>query len=476
MADFNPGFNSTASVSSRRGSWWAKLIAIAAILNLVLVLFNLTYIPWRDLYLRQFPSIVAFVDPYKGIEPHRVTQQYLTTVDDLAQKLHQVNLQDPDAERLLEELRHQSVAMIEEDPFLVASKVGTFAKIKHRMRQHLRTESAKEAFNKFWSSEYLAATGVDEALTFFDSQIRPSVQKNYFRNIDDNGNFVDEFWRIDIFFTGFFGLELLISTLLISSRNGINWFDALVRRWYDVLLLIPFWRWLRVIPVTVRLHQSRLVNLDRVLDDVTHEPVAYLADRVSKFIIVRFIDHAQDAISQGNVARFLFAPRKYITVNEIDEPKAIADRLLQLLVYKVLPQVQPDVEALLHHSIEATFKQSNFYQGFQKLPAIGNMPVEITEQLAHNLAQGAVKVLTSSYSDKKGREIVDRFTQKFNAALREEIQDDRTISELQSLFSDWLEELKLNYVQHATAFDPKATLAEVDRLHQEGKPSEAQPF
>ncbi len=467
MADFNPVLNRTASKPSRQVSWWTKLIAIVAVVNLVLVLFNLSYIPWRDLYLRHIPSIVAFYDPFKGIEPHRVTQKYLNTVDELEQQLHQVEPQAPEAERLLEDLRNQSVTMINENPFMVASKVGTFAKIKKRIRQHIGTESAKEAFKTFWSSEYLVSNGVDKELSFFDHQIRPLIQVNYFRDLDDTGHFVDKFWRIDIFFTAFFSIDFLIRTFLMSAQSPeINWLGAMVRRWYDVLLLLPFWRWLRVIPVTLRLHQANLVNLEGVLADITYEPVAYLADKVSKFVMVRFINHTQYAIEQGNVARFILKPRKYITINNINEPEVIVDRFMQLIIYKVLPQVQPEMEALLHHSLQAAFKQSNFYKDFQKLPVIGNMPVEATEQLANNLAQAAVSVLKYSYTDTKAREVFDHLTQNFQAALRREIQDDKTLSELQLLLSDWLEELKLNYVQSSMAIDSKAILAEVEQLHQ----------
>jgi len=472
MADLNLVVNSTTPKSSRGGSWWAKIIAIVAVINLALVLFDLSYIPWRDLYLREFPSIVTSYDPFKGIEPHRATQKYLNTVDQLAQKLHELELPSPDVEPILEDLRNQSVNMIDENPFMGASKVGTFAKIKKRMRQHIGTESAKQAFNKFWSSDYLNTTGVYENITFFESKIRPLIQTNYFRDIDDNGHLVDKFWRIDIFFTIFFAIEFLIHTFLISLQQPkINWLEAMLRRWYDLLLLIPFWRWLRIIPVTLWLHQAGLVNLERVLANITYEPVAYLADRVSKFVMVRFINHAQDSIKQGEVARFLFKPREYVTINNINEQQVIIDRLVQLVIYKILPQVQPEIEAVLHHSIQAAFKQSNFYQNFQKLPVLGNMPVEATEQLAINLAQATVTVLKSSYTDTKVRSLFDRLTQDFNAALLRELQDDKTLTELQTLFSDWLEEMKLTYVQRSNALDSKATLAEVEKLHKEAKPN-----
>jgi len=470
MTDFNPAFNRTTRESSRQASWWSKLIAVIALINLVLVMFNLSYVPWRDLYLREFPNIVSFYDPYKGIEPHRVTQNYLNTVDALEQELQQVDPDASEVEHLLEDLRNQSVAMIDDNPFLAASKAGTFAKIKKRIRHHIGTESAKEGFKQFWSSDYLSTVGISQSLAFFDTKIRPLIQTNYFRDIDENGQFVDKFWRIDIFFTVLFGLEFLLRTFFISTRQtDMNWFDAMLQRWYDLLLILPFWRWLRVIPVSVRLHQSNLINLEKVVARITYEPVAYLADKVYKFVMVRFINQTQSALEEGEIARFLFKPRKYITVNNINEQAAIADRLLQLVIYKVIPQAQPELEALLNYTIEQTFKQSNFYQTFQKVPVIGNMPVEFSEQLATNLAHGIVNVLRSSYSDTKVHEIFHRLQQDFNRALSQELQDDTTLAELQLLFSAWLEELKLNYVQRSTALDSQITLAEVEQLHQSSK-------
>ncbi|NEP41589.1 MAG: hypothetical protein F6K35_21090 [Okeania sp. SIO2H7] len=38
---------------------------------------------------------------------------------------------------------------------------------------------------------------------------------------------------------------------------------------------------------------------------------------------------------------------------ESNEIEVITDRLMQLTIYKVLPKVQPQMEAVLHHSLES---------------------------------------------------------------------------------------------------------------------------
>jgi hypothetical protein len=56
---------------SRRYLWLERLLAIIALINLILVAFDLSYVPWRDFYFAEAPIIVQYYDQVKGIEPHR---------------------------------------------------------------------------------------------------------------------------------------------------------------------------------------------------------------------------------------------------------------------------------------------------------------------------------------------------------------------------------------------------------------------
>ncbi|MCT7979775.1 hypothetical protein [Laspinema olomoucense] len=453
--------------------WFKKFMAILAVINLLLVGFDSSYIPLRDIYFQQIPSVVIAYDKIKGIEPHPETEKYLATVHQLTLELQQPesSLQTPQVENLLESLRHESEGMLKENPFLAAGKFGTFAKIQRRMRQHLGTEYASEAFQEFWTSSYLSTHKLSDELNFFQSQINPLIASNYFRNINKIGQVVDDFWRIDIFFIGLFGLEFLLRTFFMHRRiTGLRWIDAMLRRWYDVLLFLPFWRGLRVIPVAVRLQQSQLVNFDRILVQMTHEPAAKLADRLSRFVMVRFINQAQDSIREGTAAQSLLNPQPAIDLNNVNEIEVITDRLLELTIYKVLPQIKPELEAVLHHSIEGAFKDSAIYQSLKAFPGFGNFPREFTEQMASNLAQTTVTVLESSYADVEGRLLFDRLSQEFNQAFRKALGDRQTQEEIQLLLTDFLEELKLNYVVKSNQSDPEATLAEMENLYQSEVP------
>jgi hypothetical protein len=448
--------------------WWKRLAAIVAVVNFALVLFNLSYVPLRDFYLREIPIVVSYYDPIKNIEPHPDTEQYLDTVDALTSQLATSELRSLQVVNLLSDLRQQSQALIDRNPFIVANKFGTFARLRRIIQAYMGTNSAAEAFKQFWSLSYLEEAGVNQALAFFDAKVRPLLAVNYYRSIDINGDFIDNFWRIDIFFVAFFGAEYLLRTFIRSLRKPkVNWWDAMLRRWYDLIMITPIWRWLRIIPVVAKLHQSRLINLERIMAQVTYEPAAYLADRVSQFILVRLVDQVQDSVKQGEVARMLLQDDgSYIQVSNIDKIEAISDRLLQLTIYKVVPKIQPELKSFLRHSLEESFKQFEFYEGLKSLPLIGMLPQGATDQLADYLSQSIGDVMALSYADEEGRELLDQLTEQIKQVLKTELQDAATQQELQNLLSDLLEELKINYFKQSTKIDPEAIMTEVDRMNQ----------
>jgi hypothetical protein len=269
----------------RRNRWFERCIAILALINLGLVFFDLTYVALRDFYLQVLPPLTRIYDPVKGIEPHPETQNYLYKVNELQEEILQTGLQSTQAANLLSELRLVSSQMIEDNPFDVANKSGTLAKIKNEIRLRTNEQSARAAFATFWSQTYLSQQLWQSEINFFDSQIRPLIETNYYRDIDKVGNFVNLFWLIDLPFVIIFALEYLSRTFYISRRNpNLNWLEAILRRWYDLFLLLPFWRWLRVIPVTIRLYQAHLLNLEPVRAQLNHDFAVSFAGELTEMV------------------------------------------------------------------------------------------------------------------------------------------------------------------------------------------------
>jgi len=445
-------------------NWWEKVSAIVALIGLLFSLFNLTYVPLRDIYFRYLPSIVKVYDPMKGITDHPFTTEYLSLVKQLDQSFSPSNQLTPKTRELLSTLREKSEEMIENNPFLISQKFSTYARLKRLIREHTGKVDAKVGLFQFWSEDNFQNQGKQE-LTYFQASIAPLLEKNFYRNVDEYGRFEDKFWRIDLIFIGFFAIELTARTTIMSYRmTGINWFDALLRRWYDWLLLIPLWRWLRILPVLIRLHTSKVINLERILSQVTHEPAAYLADRVSQYLLVRLVNQTKNSVVEGEAANLLLNPQPYLKVSDADKIERLTDRFLALTIYKVLPKVQPDLEALLHYSLRGAFLESDFYQNLQQVPGVENIPNQWLENLSNQLARSSVDVLVSSYEDAEGKELFDRLSSDFKDALKLELQNKETLTEIEKLLGELLEEVKINYIKKSEEADPIETMDEVETL------------
>jgi hypothetical protein len=437
--------------------YFERLMAITATVNLCLVLFNLTYVPWRDFYLRKLPQITQIYDPIKGIEPHRETKNYLKTVDALEEQVSQTGLQSPQVQAKLEEISRLSTEIIESNPFAGAGKSGTLEKIKNRMRDRVGQESAKLAFRTFWSQAYLSQKGWNQEIIFFKQKIRPLIATNYYRRIGEDSELIDNFWLIDLPFVGLFALELLVRSFVIRrSHPGFNWIDALLWRWYDLLLLLPFWRWLRVIPVVIRLDQGRLVNLRPVWRQINQGIVANFAEEITEIVVVRVINQIQGSIQEGEFTNWLKQQenlRPYIDINNINEIEAIAGLLVQTVVYQVLPQIQPEITAILRHNIDTVFQQVPMYRNLQMLPGVGQTQTQISEQLATQITTNLYRAIVSAVEDPVGAKLTSKLVERFSQALGAEVQKKHVLTELQSLLFDFLEEVKLNYVQRLSQED-----------------------
>ncbi|MEO0869699.1 MAG: hypothetical protein AAFY17_14940 [Cyanobacteria bacterium J06642_11] len=282
------------SRSSRRRTfqlWFERFMVAIATANLILVLADLSYIRFRDLYLKVLPGPTTWYgQTFKGIEEHRVTAAYLAEVDDLQEALEVNGLDSPAVRRQLANLRDSSLTLVDEDPFAVANKSGTLERIKKEMRDRTGQEnSSKEAFRTFWSSAHLGQ-GWSEELEFFDQQIRPRIDTNYWRGIGFNGLPTDRFWILDLPFVALFGFEFLLRTYFLSRRHeNTTWLDAMLWRLYDVPLFLPFWRWLRVIPVVVRSNQAQLSHLDPLQGRINRILISQFAVELTEVVFLRLI-------------------------------------------------------------------------------------------------------------------------------------------------------------------------------------------
>ena len=458
--------------------------AVVALTNLGLVLFDLSYVPWRDFWFQgniqvfalkvqlPLPPVTQWYDKYKGIEPNRDTQFYLLQVDKLEAQVAEEGLKSEPAQAQLEKLRELSVAMVNENPFQLAGKTGTLERIKNRMRDRIEVDSSKLAFRTFWSEAHLSRENWLAEMDFFTKEIRPLIETNFFRKPGENSEFLDQFWLFDSVFVLFFAVELLVRVFFIHRRHpSLSWLEALLWRWYDVFLFLPFLRWLRVLPVAIRLQDAGWVDFETVRAQFSRGFVATFAGELTEIMAVQAINQVQGSVKRGEIARWLLPAlsKQYIDINDTNEVEQIIRLLAELIVYQVLPKIQPDLEALLHHNIENTLKLSPAYQGLQRLPGVGDLPTKLTRELvaqASNLLTSLSQTTYDTFAqpDAKATDLTEQLIQHFNEALGDAVQNRETLQELQFLISDLLEEVKLNYVRNLSEEDFEEIMEESQQL------------
>lgn len=461
-------------INTRRRSpvtWFERFMAAVALVNLTLVLFDLSYVRFRDLYLRVLPApTVWYGEQLKGMEPERTTDGYLALADEVSAQLQEgTALDDITIQRLLAQLRDQSVIIVDENPFAVANKSGTLERIKNLMRDRLQENSSKTAFRTFWSQDYLGETGIEAELAFFNESIRPLIATNYYRGINESGNPIDLFWRIDILFMALFAAEFLARTFVLSRRqSGTTWIDAMLWRAYDVPLFIGFWRWLRVVPVVMRLHQARWINLEPMRNRLSRALVSQFAVELTEIVLLRVIDQAQQLVRDGDITRMIVAATdrsRYVDINGVDEVQTLAKRLSDVVVYQVLPKIKPQLDALLQHSVVGALHQAPAYQGLKFMPGFDDLSAQISSQVVAELSKTLYGSLQAAFADEEAAVLTSELLTSFGDCLVRELQQEDTIGEVRNLVDDLLEEIKINYLRGLADEDLEALQASRYRLY-----------
>ena len=467
----------------RANIWLERFLALIAVVNLIVVAFDLSYVPLRDFWLsgkvtigginsayvkykgieldllpKSVSQFVTQYDIVKGIIPNRNTEEYLGKVERLKTELAINGVDSPVAKNLFGDLQRRSIEIVQTNAFSEANKTENLERIKNKMRSHIPNQdsSAKIAFWQYWTAANFREK-VDSELKFFEREIQPLFETNYYRIIGENGGYVDYFGFIDFPFGVFFGLEFLVRTWWISRRRiGVGWLDAMLWRWYDVLLFVPIWRWLRVIPVTVRLSQAQIINLDSIQRQVSQGLVAGIAEDVTEVVIIRLINQIQASIRNGDISRLLSqqTANPYIDINNTNETVEIVRILAKTIADRVLPAVQPEAESLLQYSVDKAIRESPAYKGIKLLPGGDRTIINLSNQLVSQTYSAFSSTLQAVLAeDKQFDRLLESLVNNLGQSLSTELQAQQSMNKIELLLIDLLEEIKINYVERLSQED-----------------------
>ena len=180
-------------------SLWDLFMVWVVIINLCLILFDLTYLWLRPTYFTYLPIVTRIYDPVLGIEPHPLTDGLIDKASE-AERLLELDPAAPALREKLANLQTLTTRVFTEDPFLRSGQTDNLAAIWATMARETgktvsstnKSDLAAEVAGDFWS-------GPPELLrhrfALFNQQIEPRLAVNYFRGFDLDGHLPGAFRR-----------------------------------------------------------------------------------------------------------------------------------------------------------------------------------------------------------------------------------------------------------------------------------------
>ena len=331
---------------------WDVFMVWVALINLWMILFDLSYLWLRPQYFTYLPVVTGIYDPVKGIEPHPLTEALLEQIDITTAQLEE-NPSSPTIPEYRENLVELSYRVVREDPFARSGQDRTLALIIDTLAHKIGVTSGAlqdpkvllTATEAFWPSE---PDELAETITSIDPRVQRGFELNYYRTFNIDGKLTDHFWILDLPFLILFWIEFSTRWILALKRKTYSrWFFFPIFNWYDVLGLIPVavfrpFRLLRAVSMYMRLKRSELSNVGK---DVFTRTVLYISniitEEVSDRVTLRILTEYHEEVTDGTHTRIIQSvvePRKTeieaVIVSQIrqtlTDPKTI-DRLRSLV-------------------------------------------------------------------------------------------------------------------------------------------------
>ena len=489
------------SAAKRFWLGWDRVVATIAAINLAWVIFDVTYVPLRNFWLQRtlfplpsinlaiplpwLPDITPAYDRVKGIEPHRDTQGYINHFRRLETAAATKGIDNPEVQQLRLEMVVRNSQLIDENPFVSSGKAGTLEKLKSRLRSRAGMDSAKQAAAHLLGDDHLSEQNWEEERRFWNKSILPLAGSNYWRGTDENGQAIDRSWQIDTPFQILFLLDILIRSFRLKRRYPvITWRDALLRRWIDLPLLIPFWRLLRIIPVTERLSSARLLQLEPLRAVISRGVVAVLALELFEVITLRILDTAQDVVKSPRLPEKIRRLCTHQSVIDEGEPE-LAELLrlwLPLILIQVGPALRPQLVALIGHILRRNLEETAIPGALRTIPGVDNAEQKLSQTLSAGLVDSLLN-LSRNAGDRLGQkdpvleslgvETADRFWEE----LAHKLETGAVLERSQELIAVFLEDLKRSSMsQLRLQKDVDELITELDGLNfsSEGLPPRPQ--
>lgn len=413
-------------VLSRRSleNAWDVFILIITGINLLLILFDFTYLTFRPQYVRYALHIVQWYDPIKGIEPHRITESYRLVADSLYNELKKPDsqLSAPVLKTAGDSLTRLSLIILAQRPYERFGLMAYQERLKADVVSYVerttgRKVRSEEAFRIYWS---LTSENAVERLEYYHKQLRYYLMVNYYRHYSLSGSYVDNFWKLDLPFLLFFWAEFWAGWFIsVRFRRYRAWWLYPLTHWYDVLALTPFsalrvFRLLRFWNLYVRLRRINVFNLsDTLLTRFLSAQSQLIAKSISDAVAYQALEQLKRRVQKGEEIVLL--------KSVIKELKPVAGDIVEVSVAPLVASLrrQPALYTLLEDSLSQALRRE-----FRGLAGFAAAPLEkIVRRAAGRSVENILSGLEEYYAGEKGRTELRAMAEGFMEALLERLED-----------------------------------------------------
>jgi hypothetical protein len=190
-----------------------------------------------------------------------------------------------------------------------------------------------------------------------------------------------------------------------------------------------------------------LINLNYIQHQLNTRFVNEFADELTQVVINQVLNQAQGAIKSGTATQLITTRllRPYVDLNDVNEVEAIAQIILEIAIYRVLPKIQPDLEEIVSNLVQKASIDSPAFQNLKLIPGFTEAPHQLIDQIVRQVSEALYLGLTKSLNDPQNGKLAKRLAENFMEALGAELQKGQTVSKLESLVVDMLAEMKASY-------------------------------
>lgn len=409
---------------------WDGLMVYLAVLNILLIGFDLTYMWARPFYVHRLPWVARIYDPVKGVVPHPETERYVELAD-AARRQWEEGAEPRTLRPVLKELRQRSLALLEEDPFRLGDP-------DHLLRiEHLALSAAglpstdivdRGAVRAAMRGFFSPGPELGERFELYAGEMRPLLVANHFRLRNRDGEVRDRFWLLDLPFLVLFAAELVVAWSLAARRRTYRrWYHYGLFHWYDVLGLVPWLRVFRVFRIASLYLRLRRSDLTRVGDDPVSRAVArvssIVAEEISDMVTLRILSSAQQRIREGvyaDIVRSALRPRMAALREEIvsNLGELLADRRLR-------GELREFLRLNLEHSLASA-------PALAAVPAPARLKRALVEAIGLAVWDSIVETLSDTLESEQGRRALDRAL----ATVVDSVVDDLVSGDLEALIEE----------------------------------------